>query len=761
MMDNIELLLSKNIDKNKFYVLEEGSLQNPIYNQYQPYLNKNKLKRKSFSENFLMFSNSEKCKNILNIVWRSIYIHTTNNMPEPYTLDHPFLVYGIFNNKLEELNLMKDIYLKDDIETRDKNICLRNLTTKSLCEEYITNYIFSCPPKELKNTMKYKEILLKLENVKFYKNDNELYLKSDSELSFYNHIFKYTVLDTMPLTLSFDKYLLSYIEDDKFILLYKINRRIEYFEKRKLDYNIINKKGIEILNKLNLFWQYPVITEKVFYEQNKNDELYFAFPWATLIDKGYDLDRMFHILKSLFKFKDNLYTCCQHIHFRKLRNIWRNLGIKTVYISHKCINEDYLDDIQLKPCPLYAVNIEDTSRNNIFKNVNLFNVKRKYLFSFMGGYQRTNYLSDIRLKIFNLKKNIKSNCFIQYTGDWHFNCDVYSQKQNIKGELTEDKSHKTKRNMYNILLVSSRYTLAPSGSGPNSIRFWEALGSGAIPVLLADTLELPKHELWNKSIVRIPESNIDNLEKILLSIPQEEENRMRINCMKIYNHFKNNYRNISKISMKVKENKKIVKSIKLEHKHPCLFLDKDKQLFIDIVKNSKYYFEFGTGWSTEYVLYNCKENKLVVSIESDEKYYNEFIEKIDKSVNYRLDIKYIDLDCEYKKWGYPGISGRYDNWVAYSSQFNILDSDLIEKIDTILIDGRFRVACMLKIFSYINNKCNIIFNNFLQRKCYNILLKYFNVVNSTDDKSLVVLHKKSNVSPPSKELIKQYEEIFY
>jgi len=44
-----------------------------------------------------------------------------------------------------------------------------------------------------------------------------------------------------------------------------------------------------------LFWQYPVITEKIFYEQNKHCSNYLGLPWATFIDKKVDL--------HLWKFK--------------------------------------------------------------------------------------------------------------------------------------------------------------------------------------------------------------------------------------------------------------------------------------------------------------------------------------------------------------------------------------------------------------------------------------------------------------------------
>jgi hypothetical protein len=52
-----------------------------------------------------------------------------------------------------------------------------------------------------------------------------------------------------------------------------------------------------------------------------------------------------------------------------------------------------------------------------------------------------------------------------------------------------------------LLLLDSRFTLCPSGSGPNYIRLWESLACGCIPVLLADTLDLPNHKLWDESIV--------------------------------------------------------------------------------------------------------------------------------------------------------------------------------------------------------------------------------------------------------------------
>ena len=298
-----------------------------------------------------------------------------------------------------------------------------------------------------------------------------------------------------------------------------------------------------LLKQIGLFWQYPVITEKEFYRQNRGDVNFLPFPWATVIDKNVNLNKLFELLKSITYRSNQYYTCCQHIRFRELEQLWHMLGIDTVYTPHKCLGEDKLGSINLVACPLYAVNLEDETRNQLFKDVSFLKKKRTYFYSFLGGYQPSNYLTDIRLKIFDLNKKGRKDCVIKNTGDWHFNCDVYRGGQDINGKLNEDQSHKVKTKIYNTNLIESRYSLAPSGSGPNSIRFWEALGAGSIPVLLADTLELPKHKLWNKSIVRIKESQINNIDDILEAIGEDEETQRRENCLKLYRYFRNNYKN--------------------------------------------------------------------------------------------------------------------------------------------------------------------------------------------------------------------------
>lgn len=297
----------------------------------------------------------------------------------------------------------------------------------------------------------------------------------------------------------------------------------------------------EIIEKYKLFWQYPVITEKTFYEQNKNEEKFLGFPWATIVDKRYNLNVIFNIIKPYIKQGIQYYTCCQHISFRQLIPLFKALNIHTVYTPHKILLEDKLSDIQLKPCPLYAVNIEDPSRNDIFSNINPLTFNRLFLYSFQGAFNPNWYLTNIRKRIFEMKH--PDNCYVNHIGNWHFDNVVYNKSQNNEYTLNETDTDRDRTMKYNQLLLNSRYSLCPSGSGPNSIRFWESLAVGSIPVLLADTLELPSHELWDETIIRIPENKLEELPNILSKISNEKENEMRKNCLKLYEYYKNNYNN--------------------------------------------------------------------------------------------------------------------------------------------------------------------------------------------------------------------------
>ena len=119
---------------------------------------------------------------------------------------------------------------------------------------------------------------------------------------------------------------------------------------------------------------------------------------------------------------------------------------------------------------------------------------------------------------------------------------MYNRLQGKQGDENLTNRHITNTEVYNKTLLQSRFSLCPSGTGPNSIRFWESLAVGAIPVLMSNSLELPQNELWNDAIVIVSEDNIELLEEKLLSITLEREKELRKNGIALYHYYKNNYK---------------------------------------------------------------------------------------------------------------------------------------------------------------------------------------------------------------------------
>lgn len=182
----------------------------------------------------------------------------------------------------------------------------------------------------------------------------------------------------------------------------------------------------------------------------------------------------------------------------------------------------------------------------------------------------------------------------------------------------------------------------------------------------------------------------------------------------------------------------------------------DKIMFYKYLDKIKVYFEYGSGGST--VQANIRNNIIkIYTVESDIVWFN----LIKKNTNNNI-ITYIfnNMDTIPNKWGRPGLKATNQQKINYSSQLENLTSEEKRNIDLILIDGRFRVACCLKSYNNIKDDCLIAFDDFLDRPHYHVVLKYFDIIDSTSDNRMVILKKKKNMIIPI-ELIKEYELIYY
>lgn len=280
-------------------------------------------------------------------------------------------------------------------------------------------------------------------------------------------------------------------------------------------------------------WQKPNITEYQFYKLFLNEKNipmnYFAFPWATLIDNPHisnskiDNNKLINIANNYRVEKKNCFTVIQHIFFRKYLELIKNIGIKYILTPHKQPDDIDLEkeyDIVIIPISLYPVQHCTTT----IKPIN----ERKYLMSFIGSYSSTIYLTNIREQIYDKLSN-HPDCYIVRRYGWHYNNPVYKNKKtNVSDEIE-----------YKNIMEETKFSLCPSGSGPNSFRIWESMSFGSIPVILADTLILPeiKNINWKCFFIIWKEKDIDNLYDYLLKIKPEKLEILSNNCIKLYNMF--------------------------------------------------------------------------------------------------------------------------------------------------------------------------------------------------------------------------------
>lgn len=285
---------------------------------------------------------------------------------------------------------------------------------------------------------------------------------------------------------------------------------------------------MKIITAQSIPWQVPVITERMSYGLLKERAIltsmdYMAIPWATIFDRASHLSIPANEqVKSIQRSNNNGFTVCQHIRWQDHIDIFESLGISLIFSSH-AIRKFKHPSIKVLPFSIFAANVKPPE-----------NVKDIFC-SFIGYYNENWYLSNVRDKIFKMYH--PSSSYIKKREQWHFEDIVYTgqiKKQSIdsankQNDLTNEKEYKD-------VLAKSVFSLCPSGTGPNTIRIWESLAAGAIPVIISDKIWLPeiKELNWKNCSIQIKEKNVDDLYNILSKISLQDIKEMRKNCIKYY-----------------------------------------------------------------------------------------------------------------------------------------------------------------------------------------------------------------------------------
>ncbi len=236
------------------------------------------------------------------------------------------------------------------------------------------------------------------------------------------------------------------------------------------------------------------------------DISYVAIPWAFLINnKNLDL-----VEKLSLSFKNGV-TVCQHIRYEKIIPLLKKIGVTTLFTPHASAFKTY-DGVKVLAFPHVAKN-------------GVLGASIKDVWYSLIGYDS----HPVRTVLF--KMSHPENTIIKERKYWHWARDSF-----IPNCVTQDQQ-KAEAVEYQDVLARSRFSLCPRGTGPSTIRFWESLQAGAIPVLLADEMMLPDGFDWDTCVVKIAEKDAQKINEILKKISPEQENDMRAQCLKAYELF--------------------------------------------------------------------------------------------------------------------------------------------------------------------------------------------------------------------------------
>lgn len=303
-----------------------------------------------------------------------------------------------------------------------------------------------------------------------------------------------------------------------------------------------------------LFWQFPCRTEAAAHELHQalpeaprhGDEVhvYLGLPWATFIDKRSRLghepaDMQRELMMQRVRLSGyrqvlqahgaglRVHTVCQHILWPQLLDTWKALGVTDAWLSHAppgCRHADAAP-LTLHPWRLFAVNVEDPQRRTGLR-VGVDPADKPLLASFVGAHA-DDYVSDVRPRLMALAG--EPGLHVRMTEQWHFG-DVVYQHQVLGHPLHRSYRIDDAVASYNTVLSDSVFSLCPSGSGPNTLRLWESLAVGAVPVLLGVAPELPCGGTlppidWDAIVVRVADEQIPQLPALLRQMPLAEVRR--------------------------------------------------------------------------------------------------------------------------------------------------------------------------------------------------------------------------------------------
>lgn len=143
--------------------------------------------------------------------------------------------------------------------------------------------------------------------------------------------------------------------------------------------------------------------------------------------------------------------------------------------------------------------------NDSIKNIHSQDADLRWLYSFVGSSSHS-----VRKPVIELKDN---RAHIVDTSNF---C-VWDQAQTSKYDFQKT---------YAESVAGSKFVLCPRGIGPSSLRLYETMEAGRVPVIISDDWMAPEHTDWSFA-VRIPEWEVAAIPNRLRKLENEWEDRRK------------------------------------------------------------------------------------------------------------------------------------------------------------------------------------------------------------------------------------------
>jgi hypothetical protein len=124
--------------------------------------------------------------------------------------------------------------------------------------------------------------------------------------------------------------------------------------------------------------------------------------------------------------------------------------------------------------------------------------RKNYLFSFIGRNS-----NPIRSRIFDLTFE-RNDVLVQDSSKFDFFSNTIEEQMD-------------RQRFYFETLLTSKFSLCPRGSGASSIRLFESMQLGVVPVIISDAWIYPHGIKWSEFSIILKEKDIRDLERIITS----------------------------------------------------------------------------------------------------------------------------------------------------------------------------------------------------------------------------------------------------